>query len=100
MTKQEIFQDTCRNFSNFMEEIMAEMQSLSGFTDAQKLAFLGEIVAAKETYGRDASGFYLSFSTPKQTALLGVVDNILADKEMRLQTLKDEITAKRAILAE
>ena len=100
MTKQEIFQDIYRSdFQALITQLMEDLASISGFTDAQKLAFVAEIVSARDTYGRDASGFFLSFITAKQTIILASVDSILANEEIRLQALKDAVTAKRAILA-
>ena len=99
-TKQDIFQDIYRsNFQSLLTQLMDDLASLSGFTDAQKLDFVAEIIAARETYGRDASAFFLSFITAKQTIILASVDSILADEEARLQAMKDAVTAKRVILA-
>ena len=100
MTKQEIFQDIYRsNFQALMNQLMEDLASLSGYTDAQKLSLVAEIVSARNTYKRDAIGFFTSFIVAKQTAILNSVDSILADEETRLQALKDEVTAKRTILA-
>jgi len=100
-TKQEVFVEVCQgNFGTFMDELVEKIEALGGgFTDAQKLSLLTEIITKRTTHGRNIEAFYLDFSPIKQNALLSIVDDILADREIAAQARLDEITALRAILA-
>ncbi len=57
------------------------------------------LIDKKSIHKRNAKAFYLDFSETKQNLMLGIIDNILLEDEIRIQSELNDIIAKRTILA-